>query len=72
MYHFSKKVTVLSHKTVEVIIFPKNNTIFDGKMMENKGNNDEKSLVSWKIMMTMTRKGHQNTITKFLTMHRDR
>ena len=39
--------------------------------MENKDNDDKKSLVSWKMTMTMTTKHQQNIITKFLTTRRD-
>ena len=46
-------------------------TIFYGKMKEKNDNDDEKSLLSWKMMMMMTTKCHQNIIMKFLTMRLD-
>ena len=39
---------------------------------KNNDNDNEKSLVSWKMTMTMTTKRHQNIIKKFLTTLRDR
>ena len=35
-------------------------------------NDDKKSLVSWKMKMTMRTKRHQNIKMKFLTTRRDR